>query len=390
MIKGNRSKGARHELPGKLKSGVGNPVGFAQKEAKGKTQKREMAHAMFLISCFPVASLACTQTRNAESTSANTVQADVLGTSGNFLVLGASTVTNTGPTVIMGSLGLSPGSAITGFPPGLVDGTTDAADAPAGQAQTDLVAAWTTLKNEPCQFTLTNPDLGGVIATPGVYCFASPSAGLTGALTLDAQGKADARFVFQIASTLTTATASSVLRINGGSDCNVFWEVGSSATLGTSTQFRGNILASTSITVTTSATVWGRLLAHTGAVTLDSNTVRSCADVTAEAGPGNASDAGEDAFVSGPDAASVDEAQASGSGSSGSASSGSAGGSSGSSGSSSGDVSGSSSGSGSGSDSTSADAGTDGSSGGNDSGDDSATDASVECCADGSCQPVAD
>jgi hypothetical protein len=267
---------------------------------------RALGGKLLLATCVAIASAAACSQRAAsppvESRVGTTAQADMLGSAGSFLVLAASTVTNTGPTVIVGNLGLSPGTAITGFPPGLITGATDLADGPAGQAQIDLIGAWTTLKNEPCGVTLINPELGGATLTPGVYCFASPSAGLTGTLTLDARGNADAIFVFQIASTLTTASNSSVVLINGGSACNIFWEIGSSATLGTGTAFEGNILALTSITVTTGATITGRLLAHTGAVTLDDNTVRGCTDAADGGGGGGADAAGQDTSMGGVDA----------------------------------------------------------------------------------------
>ena len=205
-----------------------------------------------------------------------------LGSAQSFAVLGGSTVTNTGSSTISGDLGVSPGSAVTGFPPGVVvNGTIHAADALAGAAQTSLTAAYTNLAGQACTQDLTGQDLGGKTLTAGVYCFSS-SAQLTGTLTLDAQGNANAVFIFKIGSTLTTASGSSVVLINGGSLCNVFWQVGSSATLGTTTAFAGNILALTSITLTTGATVTGRTLARNGAVTLDSNTVSAiCAS-----GPG--------------------------------------------------------------------------------------------------------
>lgn len=196
-----------------------------------------------------------------------------LGSAQSFAVLGASTVTNTGPTVITGNLGVSPGSAVTGFPPGtVVAGSIHAADAAALAAQNSVVTAYNSLASQACTQDLTGQDLGGKTLTPGVYCFAS-SAQLTGTLTLNAQGNAAAVFIFKIGSTLTTASGSSVSLINGGSLCNVFWQVGSSATLGTATSFVGNILALTSITMTTAANLTGRALARNGAVTLDSNTI---------------------------------------------------------------------------------------------------------------------
>jgi hypothetical protein len=194
-----------------------------------------------------------------------------LGTADSFAVLAGSTVTNTGPTVITGDLGLSPGTSVTGFPPGTVNGTQHIADAVAGQAQTDLTTAYNTAAAQAPTGTVS-ADLGGQTLTPGVYNSAT-SLGLTGALTLDAQGNANAVFIFQAGSTLTTASASSVNLVNGAQACNVFWQIGSSATLGTASTFRGSILALTSIAAATGATVDGRLLARNGATTLDSNTV---------------------------------------------------------------------------------------------------------------------
>ena len=195
-----------------------------------------------------------------------------LGTAESFAVLAGSTATNTGSTVVTGDLGVWPGSAVTGFPPGIVVGTTHAGNAVAQQAQSDLTIAYNDLAGRPCDTDLTGTDLGGLVLVSAVYCF-SDSAQLTGQLTLDAQGSANAVFIFQIASTLTTATNSSVLMINSGSECNAFWQVGSSATLGTSTAFAGNILALTSITLNTNADVSGRTLARNGAVTMDTNDI---------------------------------------------------------------------------------------------------------------------
>jgi hypothetical protein len=205
----------------------------------------------------------------ASSAQAQTVP---LGTAGSYAVLGATTVTNTGPTVINGDLGVSPGAAVTGFPPGLVNGTIHAGNAAALQAQSDVTTAYNDAAGRACNVSLTGQDLGGLTLTSGVYCFAS-SAQLTGTVTLNAQGNPNAVFIFQIGSTLTTASNSTVNLINGAQSCNVFWQVGSSATLGTTTTFRGNVLALTSNTAATGATVDGRLLARNGAVTLDSNVV---------------------------------------------------------------------------------------------------------------------
>jgi hypothetical protein len=198
-----------------------------------------------------------------------------MGTASNFAVLGASTVTNTGPTVLVsGDLAVSPGSAVTGFPPGLVgSGAIHSADSVAAQAQVDASSAYTTLAGQACDTTFGVPtDLVGLTLVPGVYCFASSGA-LSGQLTLDAGGDPNAIWVFKIGSTLITGSSATVLLVNGASSSNVFWQVGSSSTLGTSTAFVGTIIALTSITMTTSATLVGRALALNGAVTLDDNTI---------------------------------------------------------------------------------------------------------------------
>jgi Ice-binding-like len=201
-----------------------------------------------------------------------TVSRPLLGTAGAFAVLGGSTVTNTGPTVVNGDLGVSPGTAVTGFPPGLVHGVIHKADAVALQAQDDVATAYTMIAGQACTKDMTGQDLGGKTLVAGVYCFSS-SAQLTGFLVLDGQGNAESVFLFQIGSTLTTASNAGVFLINGAQACNVFWQVGSSATIGTGTHFTGNILALASITATTDATFNGSLYARTGAVTLDSNTI---------------------------------------------------------------------------------------------------------------------
>lgn len=197
-----------------------------------------------------------------------------LGRAGSFAVLGGSTVTNTGATSITGDLGVSsPGVSVTGFPPGTqTRGTQHVGDPAANQAQVDAQAAYAVLAGMPCSTALTGQDLGGKALAPGVYCFTS-SAELTGQLVLDARGKSKEIWVFQIASTLTTATNSSVVMRKGGRAGNVFWQVGSGATLGTGTAFLGNILAYSSITMNTAANLSGRALARE-AVTMDSNNMR--------------------------------------------------------------------------------------------------------------------
>jgi hypothetical protein len=224
----------------------------------------------------------------------NALAGDVdLGTANNFAVLAGSTITNTGSTIISGgNVGLSPGTAITGFPPGIVNSpyTIHAADAVALMAKADLTTAYSAAAGLALTKDLTGQDLGGLTLTPGVYFFSS-SAQLTGTLTLNDQGNPDAVFVFQIGSTLTTASDSSVVSINDPSTpgISVFWQVGSSAILGTGTDFEGNILADTSITVNTDVTVDGRLLAETGAVTLDDDTITAPPAETVGGGGGGPS-----------------------------------------------------------------------------------------------------
>jgi hypothetical protein len=196
-----------------------------------------------------------------------------LGTSGNFAVLAGSTVTNTGSTVINGNVGVYAGTAVTGFPPGIViGGVIHAADAVAGTAQNDLTTAYVDASGRSSNGVLPG-DIGGLTFLPGVYT-ASSALGITGTVTLNGNGNANAVFIFQIGSALTTAANNSVVNlINGAQAQNVFWEVGSSATLGTYTVFNGTILAQASITLNTGAVLNGRALARTGAVTLAGNSV---------------------------------------------------------------------------------------------------------------------
>jgi len=210
-------------------------------------------------------------------------------TVGSFGVLAGSTVTNSGPTVVTGNLGVSPGTAITGITgiapggPGTVIGTIHSADATALQAQTELTAAYNAAAGAASTATVAG-DLGGHTFFPGVYT-SSSSLGITGTVTLDAQGNPNAQFIFKIASALTTATSSAVVLIDGAQPANVFWQIGSSATLGTGSSFSGNILALSSISLGTNATLQGRALARNGAVTLLSNTINGSIGLGGGGGP---------------------------------------------------------------------------------------------------------
>jgi hypothetical protein len=207
-----------------------------------------------VLGAWPMAALAATQPR--------------LGTAANFAVLAGSAITNTGPTVISGGVGLFPGTAVSGFPPGVAS-TRHQTDAVARGAKDALVTAYNDLASWRPTRSLTGRDLGGMTLTPGVYTFSS-SAQLTGTLTLSGNGI----FIFRTGSSLTTASNSHVLVTNGANGCGVYWKVGSSATLGSGTQFKGTIVALTSITMVTAATILpGRALARNGAVTLDSNRI---------------------------------------------------------------------------------------------------------------------
>lgn len=196
-----------------------------------------------------------------------------LATVGPFVALGGSTVTNTGPSVLNGDLGVAPGTSLVGFGlPAVVNGATHNNNAVASQAQADLTAAYDVAAGQPVPPAneLTGTNLGNRTLTAGAYRYTS-SAQLTGSLTLDAEGDPNAQFVFEITSALTTAPASSVVLINGASPCNVFWQVGSSATLDTTTAFQGNLMALTDISLNNGASVIGRVLARNGQISLINN-----------------------------------------------------------------------------------------------------------------------
>ena len=236
--------------------------------------KRWVRNATLGLGLLLVASLMALTLARASGAAATPVP---LGTASSFAVLAGAGITNTGPTTVNGDVGTFPTTTITGAGSLTINGTNHAGDGVTQQAQTDLVTAY----NNAAAQGPTNPivaDLGGQSLSPGVYNSAS-SIGLTGALTLNGGGDPNAIFVFQAGSALTTASASSVVLINGARACNVFWQIGSSATLGTGSTFRGTVIALQSITVTTGVTVEGRVLARNGAVTLDTDTISrpSCA-----------------------------------------------------------------------------------------------------------------
>ncbi len=198
-----------------------------------------------------------------------------LGSAETFGVLGATTVTNTGPSIISGDLGVSPGSAITGFPPGIVvNGAIHANDGVATAAHADFDTAYGEFAGlaSPPANNLSDQDLGGMTLIPGVYHF-NTAATSGGALTFDAQGDSNARFVIQIGTTLITSSGSSMVLINGADARNIYFQLGTAATLGSGSSFVGNLLAGTSITAVGGVSVTGRLLALTAAVTLDTNAV---------------------------------------------------------------------------------------------------------------------
>ncbi len=197
-----------------------------------------------------------------------------LAGAGTFAVLAGSGVTNTGATTVTGDLGLSPGSAVIGFPPGTVIGTQHVNDAAANQGQLDLTTAFNDAAGRTlCRTTVTPTNLGGRTLTPGLYWSGTSLEITSGTLTLDAQGDSNAVFIFQSASTLTTTSGLGIVLAGSAKASNIYWQVGSSATIGTGSDFYGTIMANQAVTLDTGATLNGRALARIGAVTMDANTV---------------------------------------------------------------------------------------------------------------------
>jgi hypothetical protein len=197
--------------------------------------------------------------------------------------LAGSTVTNTGPTTMFGDLGLDPGSSITGAPHAL--GSTHIDDGVALAAKNSLVTSYTDAAGRPAT-KLASADLSGQTFTPGVYNASSSLLFSAGNMTLNAQGNPSAVFIFQVGSSLTTGSATHVLLINRAQPCNVFWQIGASATLGTNSVFAGTVMALTTITGQTGMTMNGRLLARNGAVNLDTNTITTSACAAGTSGTG--------------------------------------------------------------------------------------------------------
>ena len=204
-----------------------------------------------------------------------TVQPPVsLASSENLAILAGSAISNTGGTIITGDIGLSPGSSVGGFPPGIVNGTVHINDSIAVQAKLDLTAAYNDIAGRTStDFVTLSGNIGGLTLTPGLYKSTSSLAISYGDLTLDAKGNTNAIFIFQIASSLTTTSGRKVILTGGAKASNIYWQVGSSVTFGTTSDFKGNILAMQSITLNTGTKLNGRVFARAGAITMIGNTI---------------------------------------------------------------------------------------------------------------------
>jgi hypothetical protein len=204
-----------------------------------------------------------------------TIQSDIpLGAADNFAILAGSGITNTGASIINGDLGLSPGTSVGGFPPGILNGTLHINDSVANQSKMDIIAAYDNAKNRTATDIVTlSGNIGGLTLTPGLYKSTSSLALSSGDVTFDALGNANAIFIIQIASAFTATSGRKVILAGGAQASNIFWQVGSSATFGTTTAFKGNIIALQSISFNTGATLDGRALTRNGAVTLSGNTI---------------------------------------------------------------------------------------------------------------------
>jgi hypothetical protein len=204
-----------------------------------------------------------------------TTQAAVsLAGSASLAILAGSSITNTGATIITGDMGLSPGTSVGGFPPGILNGVQHINDAIANQAKLDLTAAYNDAAGRTCTDIVTlSGNIGGLTLTPGLYKSTSSLAVSSGDVTFDAKGNANAVFIIQIASTLTTTSGRKVILSGGASASNIFWQVGSSATFGTTSVFKGTVMAMQAITFDTGATLDGRAWARTGAVVMAGNTI---------------------------------------------------------------------------------------------------------------------
>jgi len=229
--------------------------------------------AVWSLAVLMMATAGCGDDDNPAGPNPSNQSAPALGAAGAYAVLGGSTVTSTGATALTGDLGVSPGSAVIGFPPGTLTGTQQAGNAASAQAMADLTTAYNNAKGKTNSPVSVAGNIGGRTLPPGLYKSTSSIAISSGDLTLDAQGDGDAVFIFQMASTLTTTSGRKVILSGGAKSSNVYWQVGSSATLGTTSVFKGTIMANQSITLNTGASLNGRALARIGAVTLAGNAV---------------------------------------------------------------------------------------------------------------------